>query len=97
MIKVGKLGIVRLTGKDMVQLRRDVFERDGYRCKHFIPPNMRAQFCNKLVSWEYGHLCHIKSRGAGGSDTTENTFVGCAECHMKSHNVGGKPCPTKPS
>lgn len=86
MIRVGKLGIIRRNGKDMAQLRQEVFERDKFRCCD----------CGKLVSWDSGHLAHIKSRGAGGSDVELNLRTLCALCHAKEHNAGGKPCPSKP-
>ena len=47
------------------------------------------------TGWNYGHLCHKKSKGSGGADTLENTFWGCYVCHSKSHNCNGKPCPPK--
>jgi len=31
------------------------------------------------------HLAHIRSRGAGGSDTPENTRILCPKCHMGEH------------
>ena len=85
MIRVGKLGIIRRNGKDMALLRQIVFERDRYRCCD----------CGKPVSWDSGHLAHIQSRGAGGSDVPENLRTLCAICHAKDHNAGGKPCPSK--
>src|ERR1700677_4667256 len=54
---IGKLGRVRLRGKKLEQLRRDCFERDGYRC---------MCGCKQPVTWEDGDMAHIVSRGAGG-------------------------------
>jgi hypothetical protein len=85
---VGKLGIVRLTGKDLQALRRARFEFDDYRCQ--CSPN-----CGVAVTWESGDLAHIKSRGAGGSDTLDNTRTMLHEHHMRSHNAGGRPLPRK--
>lgn len=81
-IKVGKLGIVRLKGPHMHALRTDVFERDNYTCQN----------CGAGVLWNTGHLAHIKSRGAGGSDTRENTRILCQGCHLiNDHNPKSVP------
>lgn len=84
-LTIGNLGIVRLKGQALADLRRQRFVLDGWRCID----------CGTGVSWASGHLAHVKSRGAGGSDTIENTRTKCAECHMKEHNCGGKPLPKK--
>jgi 5-methylcytosine-specific restriction endonuclease McrA len=81
---VGKTGRIRLTGKALEALRIAVFQRDVFRCSE----------CDRRVTWESGHLAHIISRGAGGSDTMENTRVLCPDCHLVGeHNP--KPCPPK--
>lgn len=85
-VRVGKLGRVRLKGPAMAELRHFVFVRDGGRCV----------LCGQGVIEESGlwasmHLMHKTSKGAGGSDTPENTECGCLKCHMGSHNCGGKP------
>jgi 5-methylcytosine-specific restriction endonuclease McrA len=84
-IKVGKLGRVRLKGADLERLRREVFTRDKWLCCN----------CGRTCGWVSGHLAHIKSRGAGGSDTAENTRLLCRDCHMDEHNCGGHPAPKK--
>lgn len=81
----GKLGRIRLKGAALERLRRECFARDGWRCV----------ICGRGVGWVSGHMMHIKSRGAGGSDVIENVVTGCWECHGKSHNAGGKPLPSK--
>ena len=80
-IHVGKLGRIRLKGVDLARLRRACFERDVWACVR----------CGDGISWVSGHMAHIKSRGAGGSDVLENIRTLCAECHMNSHNCGGRP------
>ncbi len=100
----------RLKGKAMESLRREVFERDGYRCQHTwmvdywnpldgtYMPFQRT--CGKEVTWENGHLAHIISRGRGGPDTPENTCCKCSSCHIGiEHSYGPsgvKPVPKKP-
>ena len=74
-VTVGKLGIIHLKGKAMEELRRRVFVRDGWACRG----------CGASCSWASGHLAHIKSRGAGGSDTEENTRLLCGNCHRAEH------------
>jgi 5-methylcytosine-specific restriction endonuclease McrA len=85
----GKLGITRLYGEAMTALRRFVFNRDKWIC----------QKCGAPCSWASGHLAHIVSRGAGGSDTPENMRLLCSDCHTgnrSEHNCGGKPLPRRP-
>jgi 5-methylcytosine-specific restriction endonuclease McrA len=86
MIKIGKLGIERRTGRHLDELRRDVFLRDNERCV----------ICKTRVIWQAGffdsmHLAHIRSRGAGGSDTPENVRTLCMRCHMLEHNPKSVP------
>jgi 5-methylcytosine-specific restriction endonuclease McrA len=85
-VKVGKLGTIRLKGADLERVRRACFIRDGWRC----------QDCLRVIGWASGHMAHIKSRGAGGSDVMDNVRTLCLECHSKEHNCGGKPLPRKP-
>ena len=77
---VGKTGRLRLKGQALADLRRRVFTRDGWRCA----------ICFTACSWTSGHLAHIQSRGAGGSDTEENTRLLCGDCHRAEH---GNPLP----
>ena len=69
-------------------------ELDRYELSMISNVCPREIRCGKPVTWETGHLCHIVSRGAGGPDSAENTYCGCAECHLKFHQVG--PSMTKP-
>lgn len=90
--KPGKLGIVRLFGASMTDLRRRVFNRDKFLCQWCEDD---GQICGKIVAWEgpnAGHLAHIVGRGAGGSDTEENTRTLCAYHHLVSeHNPKSVP------
>ena len=83
MIEKGNLGRIRLKGKGMSELRRKRFEMDGYRCtvcgcKVFDD----APDCSPYRA----ELDHVKSRGAFGPDTIENTVTKCRQCHWKEHN-----------
>ena len=84
-IRVGKLGIVRLTGEDIRTLREQVALRDKNTCV----------VCRRWISWMDGHMAHIVSRGRGGSDTLENCVWKCPACHLVKEHAGGKPCPKK--
>jgi 5-methylcytosine-specific restriction endonuclease McrA len=77
----GWLGRIRLKGLAMADLRRQCFTRDGWKCVE----------CARPVSWATGHMAHIKSRGAGGSDVLENVRTKCAECHHAEHNPKAVP------
>jgi len=77
----GKLGRIRLKGKPLADLRRQCFTRDGWACVD----------CGVGVSWASGHMAHIKSRGAGGSDVLENVRTKCAGCHDKEHHPKAVP------
>lgn len=74
-VTVGNLGRIRLKGKPLEDLRRRVFVRDDWKCRE----------CGAPCSWANGHLAHIQSRGAGGSDTEENTRLLCGDCHRAEH------------
>jgi len=94
----GKLGIVRLYGKDMAELRHRVYERDAGRCQ-FVESN--GFLCGKRLPFDgsvfvRAHLAHIVGRGRGGSDTAENTRLVCYFHHIVCEHSGGKPCPPKP-
>ncbi len=73
---VGKTGRLRLRGDALAALRRECFTRDGWRCVDCLRP----------VSWASGHMAHIQSRGAGGSDVLENVRTKCMLCHHLEHN-----------
>jgi len=69
---VGKTGIIRLRGPALAALRRSRFVMDHWKCVD----------CGATVSWASGHLAHVLSLGAGGSDTLENTRAKCGDCHL---------------
>ncbi len=83
--------VVRLRGVEMAELRRAVYVRDGLACVDCH----RALTLDGMNAHSRMELSHLKSRGAGGSDTMENCVARCRECHQKSHNCGGKPVPKK--
>jgi len=73
---------IRLKGKAYTNFRKEVFEAFSGRCSD----------CGKWVPFEgpsvfeQGHVSHIKSRGAGGSDILSNVNWKCYNCHIvKEH------------
>lgn len=88
----------------MEAMRREVFERDGYRCQHRIYLSLMDgemwKTCLNPVTWENGHLAHIIPRSLGGKDEESNCVCKCAFCHIRiEHSYGPsgvKPVPKKP-
>ena len=90
-IRIGKLGIVRLTGKDMGALRTQCLSRDEHccvKCGRWVMDDVPYWAFNKY------DMAHKKNKRMYG-DVLENVETMCHECHMKSHNAGGKPLPRK--
>ena len=87
LIRVGKTGTIRLSGAAMEALRERVYERDEGKCQW--------NGCGLLLPL-YGslftraHLAHVKSRGAGGSDTEANTRILCPAHHLGSQHTRGE-------
>ena len=97
-VRVGKLGVVRLTGNAPRELRRQCFERDHWRCVD----------CGRQITWDVdsavsggypgpdlnmrmvGQMSHRRAKRNNG-DTLGNVITRCPPCHQKSHNAGGKP------
>ncbi len=92
-IRVGKLGIVRLTGKDLDHLRLLRWTLSKGICQQCGRMTLlNPRFDGDPEAYD---MAHIRNRRMYG-DTLENTMTLCHADHMKSHNAGGKPCPTKP-
>ena len=94
-VTVGKLGIVRLKGKALKELRRQCFERDHFKCVDCGDPVVWSG----VDTWGYqlavGEMSHVHAKRNNG-DTLENVVTRCQNCHSKSHNAGGQPLPRKP-
>lgn len=84
--RVGKLGIVRLAGKDMESLRQAAYDRSMGLCE------MKLKGCEKYAGWISGNLAHVRTKRNNG-DTIDNVLWACAHCHIQSHNP--KACPPK--
>lgn len=67
---------IRLRGTAKAALRRQVFERDGWRCVN----------CGRQICWETGHMHHIHSKGKlGPGDVLSNCATLCRRCHGLKH------------
>ena len=78
MIRLGqKQPRLRLEAKAYDHLRRQVLERDGWRCQH----------CGRATNLE---VHHIRSRSRLGDDKRENLITLCTDCHKAMHS--GKKC-----
>ena len=86
-VRVGKLGIVRLSGKAMRQLREDVYVRDKGMCQ--CGCGRVAYFQARFEGDPHAYdMAHIVSRGAGGSDVMSNLKTMRHMCHMNEHAKG---------
>jgi len=71
---------IRLEGKALEALRREVYDRDEGKC----------QQCGRWLPYEgevlvRAHMAHRKGRGRGGSDTIDNVRILCAMHHGEEH------------
>lgn len=88
--RVGKVSHqVRLSGPPKSALREAVYLRAKGMCEIRLPG------CGGYTPWKSGEMAHVRSVGSGGSDELANCVWSCQNCHRKSHNCGGKPCPAK--
>lgn len=79
---------IRLKGKKLRKLRQDCYDRAMGLCE---AENDKGHRCRKAAPWSggvfvRGHMAHIKSRGAGGSDTLDNVLWKCPECHLQKEH-----------
>jgi len=79
-----KQNVTKLKGKAYSDLRKAVWKSQHGLCAE----------CGRWVRldgdtiFNTAHLAHIKSRGAGGEDTKENTRILCYSCHiLKEHGL----------
>lgn len=82
MISCPKPKTIRLKGAAYKELRRQAWERAGGLCEKCGNPAPLYNSQGWFDIFECGHLCHIKSRGAGGGDTLCNVTWGCYSCHI---------------
>ena len=88
-VNMNKAGVVRLTGKDMTQLRVDMFVRDKSCC---VVCGKWCRFDADPLDPRSGHMAHIIPRSRGGSDTLENVRLLCRDDHLiGDHNPKSVP------
>lgn len=61
-----------LAGLDVARRRKQVFERDEYRCWD----------CGAHVTWGQGHMAHGGNTKVSRCDCMENLKTKCLNCHM---------------
>jgi 5-methylcytosine-specific restriction endonuclease McrA len=66
---------VRLTQDEYAELRRQVLDRDGWKCR--VCGNRKELTVD-----------HIKKRSQGGGDTLQNLWVLCNFCHRQKDFYG---------
>jgi len=85
--RVGKLGIVRLDGKDLNELRNQCYLRDNgmcVECGRFI-----VEHPDSIFQANAYHMAHTRNKRMWG-DTLENVRSKCWWCHgVKEHANGG--------
>ena len=75
--------VVRLIGKALHELRRLCWERDKGICQVCgYPTYWTPRFAGDPQAYD---MAHIKSRGAGGSDTLDNVKTLCHNDHNLQH------------
>jgi len=86
MRRVGKLGIVRLTGIDLADLRARCFDRDGGECQNCGKRlYINARFAGDPDAYDMAHVRNKRMYG----DAMDNVRALCHRCHMLEH-AGGK-------
>jgi len=73
---------IRLKGKAYTEFREEVcFQAESLceSCGQYAPLLIDGRF----DLYRCGNVSHIRSRGAGGSDTLDNVRWYCFDCHRK--------------
>jgi len=68
-----KVRPVRLDAEAYRNLRRQIIERDGWRC----------QLCGSIAGVE---VHHIQRRSRAGEDSDDNLITLCSACHRRAHS-----------
>ena len=89
MITIGKLGIVRLTGDDINELRDKCFDRDGGECVNCHRTLVRHP--RYIFQPDAYHMSHKRNKRMWG-DTLDNVDSRCTNCHLVlQHNPKSIP------
>jgi hypothetical protein len=71
-------GAYMLRAAVVESIRRQVFERDKFKCTH----------CGCPVTWRSGEMHERKWRGRGGEISLENSTTLCYPCHQSDPVAG---------
>ncbi len=82
MTQLPKNSPLRLDPASYADMRRRVFQRDGWRC----------QLCGSMSGVE---VHHTEYRSQGGSDCEENLITLCSECHNLVHRRSSVASPPR--
>ena len=74
---------VRLKGKKKAEFKARVYKRDGGKCQDPKCDTPDRVLPRSGSVFEFAHLSHIKSYGAGGGDTMDNVKWKCNHCHIE--------------
>ena len=77
---------IKYEGKEYTAFRKKVATSANERCECCDCPAPRLLPEGGFDEYRCGHVSHIISRGAGGSDTLENTKWYCFKCHRAGHD-----------
>ena len=88
MIRIGKAGIERRTGKDLDALRTACYERDGYCCRQCGRRVVRRPIWE--VTADRAEMAHLRGKRNHG-DTLANVRTLCFLCHHQEHNPKAVP------
>ena len=79
--------VVRLTGKELEQLRWDCWIRDGGFCRDCEGATYyQARFDGDPDAYDMAHKRNKRMHG----DTLSNVVTKCHRCHMREHTKGRK-------
>ena len=84
---------IRLYGRYRTRFRRDIHTRSGGLCETCGAWAPLVDSDGVFDVFTCGHLSHILSVGAGGSDTPDNVKWECYRCHIvDGHTKGNADC-----
>jgi len=79
--------VVRLTGRELEELRHACWGRDNLRCKECgLETYWKPRWAGDPLAYDMAHIRNKRMYG----DTLENVRTLCHKCHMAEHAKGRK-------